>query len=426
MDDHTNARQLNRRTFLKATGAVAGAAALGFPALLRAQAKTIKIGAIHPVTGPLAEVGQLMRLGAQIAVDEINAAGGIKSMGGAKLELLAGDTETKAEVARTVAERVINDGAVMITGTFHSGHTMAVVPVAQQRQVPFIVDISAADVITASVAQSVKEGKQKTQYVYRVFPTTATFGRLAVKYMTEIFKETKTSPKRVVVMFTNDAFGKPQSESFVKAVAAAKPGFEIVEVIPYPEDAKDLSTEVSRVKALRPDILSPITRPATAILLLQELTKQRVDLMGVISPGAPGLYEPRQLEILKEHIEYVMDITVWQNVKSPRTQKVAEEHLKRSGKPLDANAAYTYDTIQVMADVLERAKSTDPDVLVDAIKKTNFTGGIQVLAGPIRFNETGDNENAATAAIQILKNKALVVWPKAAAQAQVVFPRPKV
>ena len=426
MDDHTNARQLNRRTFLKATGAVAGAAALGFPALLRAQAKTIKIGAISPVTGPLAEVGQLMRLGAQIAVDEINAAGGIKSMGGAKLELLAGDTETKAEVARTVAERVINDGAVMITGTFHSGHTMAVVPVAQQRQVPFIVDISAADVITASVAQSVKEGKQKTQYVYRVFPTTATFGRLAVKYMTEIFKETKTSPKRVVVMFTNDAFGKPQSESFVKAVAAAKPGFEIVEVIPYPEDAKDLSTEVSRVKALRPDILSPITRPATAILLLQELTKQRVDLMGVISPGAPGLYEPRQLEILKEHIEYVMDITVWQNVKSPRTQKVAEEHLKRSGKPLDANAAYTYDTIQVMADVLERAKSTDPDVLVDAIKKTNFTGGIQVLAGPIRFNETGDNENAATAAIQILKNKALVVWPKAAAQAQVVFPRPKV
>jgi len=314
----------------------------------------------------------------------------------------------------------------MFTGAFHSGHTMAIVPVAQQRRVPFIVDISAADVITANMAQSVKEGKQKTQYVYRVFPTTTTFGNIAVKYMTEIFRETKSSPKRVVLMYTNDAFGKPQAESFVKAVAAAKPGFEIVEVIPFPEDAKDLSTEVSRAKALKPDVLSPITRPATAILLFQELTRQRVDLMGVISPGAPGMYEPRQLEILKENLEYVMDNVPWPNFKSPRTQKVAEEHLKRSGKSLDANATYTYDAIQVMADALERAKSTNPDALVDAIKKTNFTGGIQVLSGPIRFNETGDNENAATAVIQILKNKPLVVWPKETAQAQVVFPRPKV
>jgi branched-chain amino acid transport system substrate-binding protein len=426
MDEHTRAFQLNRRTFLRATGTVAGAAALGFPAVLRAQPKSIKIGAISPVTGPLAEVGQLMRLGAQIASDEINAAGGIKSMGGVRLELLVGDTETKAEVARTVAERLINEGTVMLTGAFHSGHTMAIVPVAQQRRVPFIVDISAADAITRNVAQSVKEGKQKTQYVYRVFPTTTTFGRLAVQYMTEIFRETKTSPKRVVLMYTNDAFGKPQSESFVKAVAAAKPGFEIVEVIPFPEDAKDLSTEISRAKALKPDILSPIPRPATAILLLQELARQRVELMGVISPGAPGLYEPRQLEILKENIEYVMDSTVWQNVKSPRTQKVAEEHLKRSGKNLDANATYTYDAVQVMADVLERARSTDPDALVEAIKKTNFTGGIQVLSGPIRFDETGDNSSAATAVIQILRNRPLVVWPREMAQAKVVFPRPRV
>ena len=417
--------RVSRRAFLR-TAAVAGASVAGFPVPLRAQAKLIKLGAIHPVTGPLAEVGQLQRLGAQIAVDTINAAGGITSMGGATLSLLPGDTETKADVARTVAERLINDGAVMITGAFHSGHTMAIVPVAQQRRVPFIVDISAADVITANVAKSVKEGKQKTQYVYRIFPTTTTFGRLAVKYMTEIFRETKASPKRVVVMFTNDAFGKPQSESFVKAVKAANPGFEIVEVIPYPEDAKDLSTEVSRVKALKPDVLSPITRPATAILLFQELARQRVDLMGVFSPGAPGLYEPRQLEILKENLEYVLSSTVWQNVKSPQTQKVDAEHVKRSGKHLDANATYTYDAIRVMADVLERARSTDPDALVDAIRKTNFTGGIQVLSGPIRFNETGDNEHAATAVIQILKNKPLVVWPRDVAQARAIFPRPKV
>jgi branched-chain amino acid transport system substrate-binding protein len=416
--------RVTRRTFL--TTATVTAAAAGFPLPLRAQPKTIKLGAVHPVTGPLAEVGQLCRLGGQIAVDGINAAGGIKSMGGAKLELLTGDSESKPEVARTVTERLINEGAVMLTGAFHSGHIMAMVPVVQQRQVPFVVDIGAADVITANVARSVREGKQKTQYVYRIFPTTATFGRRATQYMSEVFREAKASPKRMVVLYTNDAFGKPQAESFAAAVSAAKPGFEIVELIAYPEDAKDLSTEVSRAKALKPDVLAPITRPATAILLLQELTRQRVDLMGVFSPGAPGLYEPRQLEILKEHIEHVLSSTVWPNVKNPRIRQLADEHTKRSGKSVDANAAYTYDAVQVMADTLERARSTAADALVDALRKTDFAGGIVVSAGPVRFNENGDNANASTAVIQILKNKPVVVWPREVAQASFVFPRPKV
>src|SRR5438270_10133509 len=98
---------MKRRTFLKTT---AGVAALGFPLLLRAQPKTFKIGAIHPVTGPLAEPGQACRLGAQMAADAINAAGGIKSKGGLRLELLLGDTQTKPENGRVEAERAVGQG----------------------------------------------------------------------------------------------------------------------------------------------------------------------------------------------------------------------------------------------------------------------------------------------------------------------------
>ena len=415
--------RVTRRAFLGTT--VAGAALAYAPLPLRAQPKAVKVGAIHPVTGPLAEVGQLQRTSAQIAVDTINAAGGIKSLN-AKLELLVGDTESKADVARTVAERLINDGATMIMGGFHSGHIMAMVPVAQQRRVPFIIEIGAADAITQSVAQSVKEGKQKTQYVYRIFPTTTTFGMRAVQHMTGIFKETKVTPKRVVVTYSNDAFGKPQSESFVAAVKAAGAGLEIVEVIPYPEDAKDLSTEVSRIKALKPDILSPITRPATAILLFQELTRQRVDLMGVMSPGAPGMTQPRQLEILKENLEYVMASVPWPNPKSARTQKVAEEYAKRTGGKGMDETSFSYDGILVIADALERARSTEADALVEALKKTALADPIMLSAGPIRFSEIGENINATTAMVQIQKNKPVVVWPKESAQAPVVFPRPKV
>ena len=114
-------RRVSRRTFLEAAGlgaagAAAGTAGLGFPAVLRAQARTFKVGVVHPVTGPLAEPGQACRLGAQMAADAINAAGGIKSLGGAKLELILGDTQTTPDVGRTEAERVVNQGAHRVRG----------------------------------------------------------------------------------------------------------------------------------------------------------------------------------------------------------------------------------------------------------------------------------------------------------------------
>src|SRR6266851_728769 len=365
----TERRGTDRRGFLKTAGVAAGAAALaGFPAVLRAQAPTFKVGVVHPVTGPIAEPGQACRLGAQMAAEAINAAGGIKSMGGMKLELLVGDTQSKPEVGRTEAERVIGQGAQMLMGSFDSGSTQAIVPVAQQRRVPFLVDIAAADPITANVAKAVKEGQQKVQYVYRNFPTGSSFGRKAVQY----------------------------------------------------------STEVSRAKAAKPDIIAPITRPASAQLLLPEIRKQRLDIMGIVGPGSPGLYEAGQIAVLKEDLEYVLNSTPWANFRNPKTQKVAEDYAKRSGgKTFDTNSGYSYDGVLLIADVLERAKSTDPDAIVEAIRKTNWSAGLMQYAGPVVFNETGDNPNAVTTMLQILGGKPVAVWPKEAALQKFVFPRPK-
>ena len=416
--------RVTRRMFVRTTLVGAGVAA--GPRPLRAQPRTVKIGVVSPVTGAMAEVGQDCRLGAQLAAEAVNAAGGIKSMGGAKLELLLGDSQTKVEVARAEAERLINSGAQLLTGAFHSAHVATIAPLAQQRRVPYLIDITAADAPTANIARSVREGLQKVQYVYRNFPGSATFGRNAVRYMTEIFREAGVNPKRVVAMYTNDLFGKTQIESFLNAHKAASPGFDVVDVIAFPENAMDLSTEVARARAAKPEVLAPVTRPATAILLLEELFKQRLDLLGVISPGAPGLYETKQIQQLKDRIEYVMDITVWPNFRQPATQRIAAEYGKRSGgRNFDASAAYTYEAVLVIADVLERAASADPDALVAAIKKTSFTGGITVSTGPVVFNELGDNPNASTAAIQILGQKPRVIWPREAAEQKFVFPRPK-
>src|SRR2546428_49690 len=417
--------RLSRRMFLNTT---ATGAALGFaPRALRAQPATFKVGAVHPVTGPLAEPGQACRLGAQMAADAINASGGIKSMGGMKLELLLGDTQTKPEVGRTEAERVVSQGAQLLVGSFDSGSTAAMVPVAQQRRIPFLVDIAAADPITANVAKAVKDGQQKVQYVYRNFPTGSSFGRRAVQYFTEIFKEAGVSPKRVVLMYCNDLFGQNQSRGFVAAHKAASPSWEIVETIPWPEPPSDLSTEVSRAKAAKPDVIAPITRPASALLLFPEIRKQRVEMMGIVGPGSPGLYEAGQLAALKEDLEYVLTSVPWANFKNPKTNAVAEEYRKRSGgKTFDTNSGYSYDGMFVIADILERAASLeDPDAIVDAMKTTNFSGGLMQYAGPVVFNELGDNPNAIPTMIQILSQKPVAVWPREAALQKFVFPRPK-
>jgi len=417
--------RVTRRTFLTATAA--GAAVLGFPRPLRAQPKVFKIGVVHPVTGALAEPGQACRLGAQMAADAINAAGGLKGKGGIKLELIVGDTQTKPENGRVEAERVVNQGAQMLLGSFDSGSTNAMVSVAQQKRVPFLIDIAAADPITANVAKSVKDGQQKVQYVYRNFPTGSSFGRKAVQYFNEIFKEANASPKRVVLMYCNDLFGQNQARGFQAAHKAANPTWDIVEVIPWPEPPTDLSTEVAKAKAAKPDVIAPITRPASALLLFPEIRKQRIELMGIVGPGSPGLYESGQLAALKEDLEYVLTSVPWANFKNPKTTAVAEEYRKRSGgKTFDTNSGYSYDAMFVIADVLERAAALDdPDAIADAMKKTNFAGGLMQYSGPVVFNELGDNANAIPTMIQILSQKPVAVWPKDAALQKFVFPRPR-
>jgi branched-chain amino acid transport system substrate-binding protein len=361
-----------------------------------------------------------------MATDEINAAGGIKALGGARLELLLGDTQSKPEVARPEAERLVNAGAQVLLGAFSSGDSAAIVPVAQQRQIPFLIDISAADPITANVAKSVRDGQQKVQYVYRNFPTGSMFGQRAVQFMGDIFKEAGVAPKRVVLMYANDLFGQVQARSFQAAHKAAGPAWDIVEVIPWPEPPADLSTEVARLRAAKPDIIAPITRPASALLLLPEIARQRVEALGIIGPGSPGLYEAGQIEKLKGDIEFVMDNVPWPNFKDPRTRRVSEEYTRRTGgKTFDTNSVFSYDGVRVLADVLERARSTKADAVVEAIKQTRFLGHLAVSVGPVVFNEIGDNPNASSAMIQILGQRPVVVWPKDAAGQAFVFPRPK-
>jgi len=413
---------IDRRTFLKLTGAAGlgvTVTAFGVPTLLRAEPQPIKIGSIQPATGPLAVIGQGQRRGNQLAVDYINSTGGIKSLGGAKIELILGDSESKPEVGRSEADRLVQDGAVMLVGAFQSGTSMAIATLAEQRQVPFVMDVAALDDIT----------KKGYKYTFRIFPTVTIFGETAVNYVAQIIKEKNLQPKRAVVTNTGDPFGKGQGANFIKWFQKGGLNIDIVEHITYPLGIHDLSAEVAKIKAAKPDLLFPVCRPGDSIILTRELVKQRVPLMGVISPGSPGWYEPKVIQDLDKLVFYVMDNVPWVYPKSPVYQEANALFQKKYGTYLDTNSGFAYTGILVMANALERAGSTEPEKILAALRTTDFKDH-PMVGDAIKFAPNGDNINAATAMVQVLPDPDLnkrvkVVLPKKFAEADYVFPAPQ-
>ena len=416
-------KKLNRRTFIKTSGAIGlglAASSFGVPTLLRAAPSPIKIGSVQPATGPLAVIGVGQRRGNQLAVDYINAKGGIHSLGGAKLELVLGDSESKPEVGRSEADRLIKEGAVVMTGPFQSGVALAISTLCEQRQVPFVMDVAALDKIT-------EKGHKHT---FRVFITVKGLLNGAVKYLKMVTDMKKVMPKRAVVTNTADAFGKGMSGGFIKFMEKSGLPIEIVDQVQYPLGIHDLSAEVSRIKAAKPDILFPVSRPGDGIILARELYKQRVELMGIYGPGSPGWYEPDVIKDLDKLIYYVMINVPWINPTSDVYQQANAAFLKAHNKYLDTNSAYAYTGVLVIADALERAGSTDPDKVIAALSKTHFKDH-PLVGGPVEFNEKGDNTGALTALIQVqpdpdLLKRVKIVAPKEFAQSdEIVFPAPQ-
>lgn len=407
---------VDRRTVLKGMGAAGAVGALGFPAVLGAQVKEVRIGSIQPMTGVLAVVGKTTRQGNQLAVDHVNAAGGIKSMGGAKLVLMPADTQSKPEVARAEAERLIGEGAHVMVGAFDSGTINAIIQVIKQaaKPIPLMIDIGAADQLT----------QQGVKHVFRLFVTTSVLGRRGIEYMMEMFKASGVIPKRAVMLHVSDLFGQVQTQRTLEWHKKLNAPFEVVEVITYPVTTQDLSTEVARAKAASPDLILAVTRPNDAILLIQELYKQRVDVKAIIGPGNPGFYQPTFPRALGKLAEYTLANAPWYNPRSPLTRKVAADYEKRYGDQLTTESAWAYQGVLTIADILERAGTTDPDKFVEAGRKTDIREHI-ISGGPIQFDEHGDNLGASTAMVQIREGRARVVVPKQMAEIQVVYPIPK-
>src|SRR5438105_2220025 len=403
---------MNRRKFSQALAAAGALSAISPFGIVRAQAQKLRVGVILPKSGYLSFIGQSCQKGADLAP------GVIKEMLGVDIELMNADFESNVDTARTRAERLIQEGAHVLVGPFDSGAASAIAQVAEQRGVPFVINIAAAPPIT----------EQGYKFVFRNFQTAGDIVRNGLDLIGGLFQATSTVPRSAVYMHVNDTFG----QGMTKAIGAMLPQrtqlpFKIVDDIGYDPAAKDLSVEVSKAKAANADFLLLVCRLNDSIILRREMVKQRWNPMGIVSPGSPGMYEEQYFKTLGKLSEYSISNVPWYNPNAPLTRTVEKAFLKRNPREKlvfhGLNVGFTFEAILVAADAFKRAKSTEPKTLADAIRQTNITSKM-TLGGPIKFNEKGQVEGIGSACVQNLDLIPKVVLPANAAEAKPVFPAP--
>ena len=393
---------INRRQLL-----ATAAATIAAPAVLRAQGGPLKVGVLLPRSGYEAGIGQDCQRGVDIA-------GGIlKSLGLPELSIMNGDTESNVDAAREHAEKLISDGAQLLVGTFDSGQTTAVAQVAEQKGIPFVINIAGAPDIT----------EQGYKFVLRYFPTAPMLMRDGFLAQKEVFEITGQAPKTVVFMRVNDLFGTAMS----KGIAANMPKFNmpytILDEISYDPAARDLSIEVTKAKATNADAILVVGRLNDAMLLTRELVKQRWTPQAILSVG-PGWYEDQYIKTLGKLSDGPMSFVPWYDP-NKKLSKMLEDTLAKAfpGINLNTDHVYTFEALLVAADAYKRAGSTDPKALADAIRTTNITDNASIGPG-ISFNAKGQNDKIIGGGIQNRGGKLVTVAPKEVANGKPVWPMP--
>src|SRR5881397_2503632 len=396
---------MDRRTFSKNIAVAGAAAALSPFGIARAQAQKLKVGVILPRSGYLSFIGQSCQKGADLAP------GVIKEMLGIDIELMNADFESNVDTARTRAERLIQEGANVLVGPFDSDAASAIAQVAEQRGVPFVINIAAAPPIT----------EQGYKYVFRNFQTAPMILGDAFTNQKELFDATGAAPKSVVFMHVNDTFGTSMQQGISAVMPRFNMPYKIIEQIAYDATARDLSVEVAKAKATGADALLMVSRLNDAMLITRELVKQRWSPMAVLSMG-PGWYEDQYLKTLGKLSDGPMSFVPWYDPNKKLAQQLEGALAKAyPGINLNTNHVFTFEALLVAADAYKRARSSDPKALADAIRTTNITDNVSIGPG-IQFNDKGQNDKLKNAAIQNRGGKLLTIAPKAASNAKPELP----
>jgi len=388
----------------------------------QASTETVKIGNIIPLSGPSASVGIQGKQAREMALEEINSAGGIKALDGAKLELLFADSKSDPTTGVTEAERMINTEKVhILTGCWNSAVTYPTTQVAERYGIPFIVPVSVRDTIT----------ERGFKNVFRIAAKDGWWAKDQFEFLKDMQAEFGVDVKKVAFVYENGDWGTGFAEKWVTLAKDA--GYEVVLNEPYPSTASDLTPVVIKLKRAKPDVVFMTSNAADAILLTNTMAEMRVNVKAIISSGG-GHADPSFLEAAGKNAEYLFDIVEWEtDLNRPGLKETNEKYKKLYGNNMNGESVDAYAAMYVIKEALEQAGSTDPAALRKTLSEIKVCGGKAGLLAYdcVDFDETGQNKNASLVIVQTrVKDDGMdriTVWPKNVRRAGYtpVFPQPE-
>lgn len=370
---------------------------------------TVSIGCVLPLSGGSASVGNQIKAGTQIAVDQINREGGIKSMGGAKLAVLFGDSQSKADIGVTETERLITrENVAALCGAFNSAVTFPATEVAERYKTPWVVLGAVKDEIT----------ERNFKYVFRINNKANYDAREQVDAIDLLAQESGKKPKTIALIYEGSDWGRSHAANVKKF--AAERGYSVVLDEAAPPNQVDFSNQLLKVRASRPDVLIVAFYTPDHLILSRQLMDQRLDIpFGVHSVGGgtedPAFYKaiaPRAVDYYFVQEDFQIDIV--EATKDPAILDADKRSKETLGYGLTAYSAQGLATIYVIRDALERAGSADREKLRDALAATDITSGPALAAGyqRIKFDAQGQNTFAHGVISENLGGKRRTVWPK--------------
>jgi len=385
----------------------------------------VKIGFVWPLTGGSATIGQQHDDGARWAIEEINANGGIKSLGGAKIIPVVADSQTKPDVGSTQVERLIlREDVVAISGCYNSAVTVPASEVAQRNQVPFFSMGAVANAIT----------ERGYEYVNRI-NNKATYDIREMFDAIELF-ESKTDEKVKTASIIYEATDWGSDSAKVIREMSAEHDIEILVDEPVTTGQSDLTSQVLKLKRADADVIFNAFYTPEMILFLEAAYANKLNpRLGHWTTGG-GAQDPAFYAATEPKVsEYIFIQEDWDVGGPERYDWIAEldkEVREKNGYPLNSFFAQGWTAAYVVYEVLELAGSTDAEDILEAAKKLDLKKGEgrQILTGyrRIKFDENGQNTYSHGTIVQRVNNEPRPLSPEINADpdAEVVWPIPSI
>jgi branched-chain amino acid transport system substrate-binding protein len=412
---------LTRRRLLQSTTALTLAGAAGRAA---AQApKEVVIGALYPLSGASAQIGVDAKTAFETAAEIINTShdldlplakgAGLQGLGGAKVRLVYADHQGDPQKGRAEAERVITqDKVAALVGTYQSAVAATVSQSAERYAVPFM----------SSDNSSPSLHRRGLKYFFRASAHDEMFSIIMFDFLDSIRK--KGEKIESIALFHEDTiFGTDSSN--VQLKLAQERGYKVAADIKYRANTPSLTAEVQQLKAANADVLMPSSYTTDSILLVKTMSELGYKPKAILAQAA-GFSEQALYDAVGDKLEgsitrgsFSLDLAQ----KRASVAKVNEMFKAKSGKDLNDNTAREFMALLVLADAIDRAKSTDGAKIREALAATDIPGERTIMPWKrVKFDEMGQNNDADPVLLQYTKGKFVTVFPPQGAVAEPIWP----